>query len=113
MICILVIFVTHLAIAILLESKWVSIVDAPEIHVFVVWVAIIALATRALEEGLQPAREVERYSEYRSTLLQLLTQFKNAQNPEERFQIMREAERVSYQEMRGFLKTNDDSRFII
>jgi hypothetical protein len=113
MMCILVIFVTHFMIALLLETEWFAIVDAPLIHIFVVWVAVVALATRALEEGLQPAREVERYSEYRSSLLQLLAQFKNASKAEDKWQIMCEAERVSYQEMRGFLKTNNESRFII
>jgi hypothetical protein len=100
-------------IAGLVKLEWFSVVDNPTIHVFVVWVAIVALATRAAEEGLQPAREVERYSEYRSSLLQLLDQFRKSDSAVGKLSAMREVERVSYQEMRGFVRINDSSRFIL
>jgi hypothetical protein len=113
MICIFLIFVIHFIIAVLLMLNLDLSLQKPWISVLVVWVAIIALATRALEEGLQPAREVERYTEYRSSLLQLLSQYKQTSDPSDKISIMRETERVSYQEMRGFLKTNEEARFLI
>jgi hypothetical protein len=113
LICIFIIFVTHLIIAFVLDTDWISIIDNPGIHVFVIWVAIIALATRACEEGLQPSREVERYREYLSSLLQLANQFRSAEKSSEKINVMKETERISYQEMRGFLATNKESRFII
>ena len=70
------------------------------------------LAVRTLEEGLQPAREVERYTRYRSSLMSLLGRFDRATSPKDKLRIMHEVERTSYQEMRQFLKTNYEARYV-
>jgi hypothetical protein len=115
-VCILLVFVLHFVIALSLLTpmrEWLAFAEGPWMHVFVVWTAIVALAARALEEGLQPTREVERYTRYRSLFARLLYHFDHTSVPAERLQIMREAERAVYQEMRVFLKTNHEARFVL
>lgn len=106
----------HLIIALALMpafSSWFAFAGSPAMHVGIVWTAIAALAARALEEGLQPARDVERYTRYRSVLARFLFHYDRSDEPGEKRRIMREVERVVYQEMRSFLVTTYDSRFIL
>jgi len=116
LLCILIVFVLHFLIALSLLTpvkEWFAFAEAPSVHVLVVWTAIAALAARALEEGLQPTREVERYTRYRSVLARLLFRFDHASEPAEKIKVMKETERAVYQEMRAFLKTNYEARFVI
>lgn len=109
-----IVFVVHLMIALSLTSARFTIATTwswP--HVVVVWTAILALGARALEEGLQPTREVERYTRYRSVMARLLFNFDHSDDPAEKIRIMRETERVIYQEMRAFLRTNDEAQFVL
>jgi len=59
---ILIILVIHLAIAVSLGLSS-PLAESPFVHVGVIWVAIAALTARAVEERLQPSREVERYTQ--------------------------------------------------
>jgi hypothetical protein len=113
MICILVVFIVHFIIALSLVNDWLMFARSAWAHVLVVWTTIIALGARALEEGLQPTKEVERYTRTRSGLARLLYHFDHALDPTEKIQIMRETERVVYQEMRAFLKTNDATHYVL
>jgi hypothetical protein len=83
------------------------------VHILIIWTVIVALAARTFEEGLQPTREVERYTAYRARLGRLLYQFDEATSVSERVRIMTEVERLVYQEMREFLKTNYEARFVL
>src|SRR6266404_2370226 len=82
-------------------------------HVLVIGLFVGVVAVRTLEEGLQPAREVDRYIRYRSAMLSLLRRFDKELDPREKLKIMCDAERASYQEMRGFLKTHYDARYVL
>ena len=62
-------------------ALWLHFVQEPWLHVAILWTAIAALTARALEEGLQPAREIERYSRYRAVLLRCRDQFDDARDP--------------------------------
>lgn len=110
--CILIVLAVHILIALSLLRSWLAPVDLDWLHVGVVWVAFAALTARALEEGLQPAREVERYTRYRAALTRLLAHF-DVGDPEQKLAAMRETERLVYQEMRGFLQTNEEARFVL
>lgn len=81
--------------------------------IVVMWIAIVALAIRALEEGLQPQREVERYETYRTICRQTLERLDAAPTLYEKYEAMLALERASYDEMRLFLKTNLAARFIL
>jgi len=109
-----IVFLAHLAIAVSVAG-WGGFAKPKNqyIHFGIICVVIGILAVRTLEEGLQPAREVERYSRYHSSLTSLLDRFDNAADPEEKLRIMLEVERASYQEMRGFLETNYEARYVL
>lgn len=111
--CILLVFAVHLLIAISLLSDSLLLVRGAISHVLILWACIIALAARALEEGLQPSREIERYGRYRSQVEALLERFDTSRNAQEKLAVMEEMERVVYQELRGFLQVNDEARFVL
>jgi hypothetical protein len=76
-------------------------------------VAIVALLIRATQQGLQPEREAERYQQYRSALLRVREQFEAAETPMEKLDSMRQVERVSFDEMRNFLISNERVSFVV
>jgi hypothetical protein len=112
LVLIFVVFVAHLAEV--LSSGVGSELPNTWVHVLIIWPVIGLLAVRAIEDGLQPGREVERYARYRSSISSLLTRFNRAaENPEEQIHLMLETERTVYQEMRGFLRTNHEARYVL
>ena len=111
LILIVVVFVAHLILSLLFPV--LTPLATKLVHLVIIWLAIGVLAVRTLEEGLQPGREVERYAAYRSSMSSLLSRFDKAADADERIGIMLEAERAVYQEMRGFLRTNNDARYVL
>ena len=81
--------------------------------VVIIWIALGALATRAIGEGLQPEREVERYRQYRSTVRGILERYDSASTQTQKVEIMLEMERVAFEEMRNFLIAHERSRFVM
>ncbi len=81
--------------------------------VIIIWLALAALAVRAVEEGLQPEREIERYQQYRSAIRAILERFDAASVQKSKLEIMREMERLAFDEMRNFLISNDRARFVM
>lgn len=85
----------------------------PFLDTVIVGVALIALAARALEDGLKPQREVERYEQYRANIRVALSEFANATTAEEKARVMRHFERVSTEEMRTFLRTHSKAKYLL
>lgn len=83
------------------------------IEVLVVWTALVALALRALEEGLQPQREVERYEQYRANILVTRERLDREQDMSVDLETIRTFERVSLEEMRVFMRTHARSKFLL
>lgn len=83
------------------------------ISVITIWIALAALAVRALEQGLRPEREVERYQQYRSAVRAILDRFDDSESQAEKIQIMEEMERLCFDELRNFLITNERARFVL
>jgi hypothetical protein len=81
-------------------------------HWFAICFAIIALGMRTAEEGLQPKREIERYHRYSSVIQDILERFDAGSRPA-KFEAMIEMERLAFEEMRDFLRSNYESRFIM
>ena len=75
-------------------------------------IAIVSLAMRAIEQGLQPAREVERYRLYLSDVQSILTRF-DAAAPSEKPQVMKDMERLVFKEMQDFLICGEEAHFIM
>lgn len=74
--------------------------------------AVIALGMRTLEEGLQPRRELERYQSYRSRVGDTLDRFDSGSR-REKFEAMIDLEQLSFEEMRDFIRTSQEARFIM
>ncbi|MDZ4762184.1 MAG: hypothetical protein SGJ21_14055 [Alphaproteobacteria bacterium] len=82
-------------------------------EVAVIWTALAALAGRALEEGLQPQREVERYEHYRASIIVTEARFQAANGFPAKLEVVRAFERNSIEEMRIFMRTHARSRFML
>ena len=83
------------------------------LEVGVVWTALVALAARALETGLQPSRDVERYEQYRANILVATERFEAADGLAGKLEVMRGFERNSLEEMRIFMRTHSRSSFML
>jgi hypothetical protein len=81
--------------------------------VLIIWLALAALATRAIEEGLQPEREIERYQQYRSATRAILDRYDEGSNAGSRLDAMRDMERLVFDEMRNFLVSGERARFVM
>jgi hypothetical protein len=108
-------FVMHMGVlvgAVLPVSFFVAFHSSIAI-VIIIWLALAALATRAIEEGLQPEREIERYQQYRSAVRAILERYDDTSNPRSKLEIMREMERLAFDEMRNFLIGGERARFVM
>jgi len=81
--------------------------------VAIIWLALAALAIRAIEQGFQPEREIERYQQYRSGIRAILKRYDEASSQRSKIAVMREMEQLAFDEMRNFLITNERSRFVM
>lgn len=113
-ICIILFCVFHVGILIGEFAPSVgAIFKSENVNIILVWIAIVALAFRAAEQGIQPERECERYQQYRSALRAILDRFDSARSTAEKVRIMRQMERLAFDEMRYFLLTHERARFVI
>ena len=112
MTCVGLIFVLHMLVVVgaIAEIKWMK---SPPVHVAAVLAAILALAVRTLEEGLQPETEIERMRQYKLTIQRIETHFRAAETPAAHIASMQDLERLSFHEMTLFLKTNFEAAFVM
>lgn len=82
-------------------------------EVIVVWTALSALAARAIEDGLKPQREVERYEQYKANIMVTAERLDAAKDLPSKLEIIRSFERVGLEEMRVFMRTHAKSRFLL
>lgn len=108
-------FVMHVGVlaGALFPASIFSTFHSSDVIVFIIWLALAALATRAIEQGLQPEREIERYQQYRSAVRAILERYDGASTQKSKLEIMREMERLAFDEMRNFVITNERSRFVM
>jgi len=78
-----------------------------------VWLAILALAFRTLEEGLQPNTEAERYRHYQAAVKSAGDRFEAAETLRDRLLAAQSLERASADEMRIFLHSSNEARFVM
>lgn len=91
-----------------LSHEWIA-----PLHLGAIYLAIVALALRTLEEGLQPHREVERYRAYRFGLENIDRRISQSPDTAARYAAMAELEELSFGEMVTFLKGNYEARYIM
>lgn len=113
-ICVILVCAIHVAVlAGVLSQSAMWVAHAEIASLIIVWIAIAALAVRAIEDGLQPEREAERYQQYRSSVAFVLERFDRAASQREKLHIMQEMERLVFDEMRNFLIAGNRSRFVM
>ena len=112
--CIILLCAIHIFVLLGVLMRWTSWASLqPALTLISIWIALVALAMRAVEEGLQPEREIERYQQYRSAVRAIRDRFDTATSQSERVRIMQEMERLAFDEMRNFLITSDRTRFVM
>ena len=84
------------------------------LEVGVIWAALVAVASKTLAEGLAVNREVQRYEEYLAVCSELEREFlSEGTTPARKFELMVRMERTSFEEMREFLRSNDEAGFVL
>ena len=106
-------FVLHFGALIATLAGYATLGSSPWMHFATLALAVSALAIRALEEGLKPEREIERYAHYKSAVRALRDRFDAARSSGQKIEVMNEMERLVYDEMCDFLKTQDTARFVL
>jgi hypothetical protein len=76
-------------------------------------IAIIGVALRTVQDGLGVTKEIERYRDYRSKVGRALLQFETTKDQHKRLRSMEELELAAVDELRGFLRTHRDARFVL
>lgn len=106
--CVILLLVLHLVSAGVFlwdEHHHTAIID------FVaVWIALFALSVRAIEEGLKPQAEIERYRHYRMTCDRIHERFHTG-DLNEKLSAIAEMEQAAYEEMVAFLRSYHEARF--
>lgn len=88
--------------------------NAKVIEVTLVEFALLGLMAKAFEEGLQTQRETERYEDYHGDCERAEYQFHAAgANVAAKYAALLDLERAAYEEMKGFIRTNYDARFLL
>ncbi len=82
-------------------------------HLIIVWLAISAIGVRTIESGMALSGEIERYSDYRVEVAELAHRFDTAHTDREKLALMREMEIVSFEEMKRFLRQNNNASFVM
>ena len=113
LICIAVVVGVHVVLAVGMLFGYTALIKADWLHVTAIGFAIIVLAVRALEEGLQPKREIERYRQYGSAIRAMRDRFDAASTPDAKLVVMHDMERLVVDEMRNFLRTNEEAKFVM
>ncbi|MEA3065890.1 MAG: hypothetical protein QOJ27_2342 [Sphingomonadales bacterium] len=100
----------HLVLAVAIFGGWEGAPIA-WLHIAGLWLAILALAIRTLDEGLRPGAEVERYRAFRDSVRNILGRFDGARSTAKALEAMREMEELCYDEMVSFLRSNKKASF--
>ncbi len=85
----------------------------PYLEAAVIWIAMVALGGRALEDGFRPQAEIERYEQYRANVRVAAERFEAATTFAAKIEAVRTFERSSLEEMRVFLRTHARARFLL
>lgn len=79
----------------------------------IITLLIINVATRAVQDGLAAPEELQRYNDYAGKIRYLLQRFDDSRDVDEKLLLMGEMERAALEELKGFLRANFESRFIV
>ena len=105
--------IIHLSLILSFFVKDIFSIDESLIHCITMVFAFSAIAAKTLMEGLAIRRELERMEEYKLVTSRLRTDFVNSNSVSEKLRIMMEMERAAFEEMRIFLRTHNESSFLM
>lgn len=74
---------------------------------------VLNVVARTIQDGLASAKELERYRDYQQKTRFLLQQFDRARGNLERMHLMRDMERAAIEELRSFLRANEEAAFVL
>jgi hypothetical protein len=110
-----VLLLATIAVGAVSMAAWISHAD-PKIRLIAGFIAALAsssvVAMRALKEGLLFNADAERYKWYLAAVRTLYRRFEHADAPRKIF-LLRELERAAYQEMRRFMLSAAQARFVM
>lgn len=78
---------------------------------FAALLGVLVAMIKAVDQALSISASAERYKWYFASVSDLETRFKTAQSSSQKIRLLRELERLSYQEMRRFLDSNMKAKF--
>lgn len=90
-----------------------SLASNPATHLAIIWCAVLALAVRALEDGLGVREELERYEEYAEEVKHVQERFYHADSLQAKREAMVEMEQITVGEMIDFFQGVDRASFLI
>jgi hypothetical protein len=83
------------------------------VHLTTVVLALMALALRAIEDGLKPDEHLARYAGYFASVRHLALRFERARIARSKHEFAWELEEAAYAEMVEFLKSSNGARFVM
>ena len=75
--------------------------------------AIRGVALRTIQEGLGISKDIERFRTYQIKVAQVHSAFRMMSDPEDRQKLMKRMETVVVDEMREFLRTHHEAKFVL
>jgi len=81
--------------------------------VAIVSLLVLNVVSRTIQDGLAAPKELERYRDYQQKTRYLLQRFDHTAASEERLEFMRDMERAAIEELRSFLRANEEARFVL
>lgn len=97
-------------IGIVTETPWLT---HPIVSIATMWAALTALAAQTIRGGLQPDRQIERMRQFRNALRRNHYRFRQAEEPETKITAMLEMEKICFDEIVLFLKSNHEAEFVL
>jgi hypothetical protein len=83
------------------------------LSVAIVVLLVINVIARTIQDGLASPKELERYRDYQQKARYLMQGFDHAAAAEEKLAFMRDMERAAIEELRSFLRANEEARFVL
>jgi hypothetical protein len=83
------------------------------LDVIAIWMALVAIAAKTLIDGFSLDREIDRYKEYLAVVTNLRRLFEESTDNSRKLELMAEMEKAAFEEMRRFLRTQNEAKFVM
>src|SRR5262249_5714962 len=83
------------------------------LSVGIIVLLVVNVVARTVQDGLASPQELERYRDYQKKTRYLLQGFDHSLTAEGKLTFMRDMERAAIEELRSFLRANEEARFVV